>query len=52
MLGELGVLAVSPELGLHNKLTDQFFIGTREVLLDVMKHNYPFIKYMMLKVGP
>jgi hypothetical protein len=37
MLAEHGVLAVSPEIGTNNVLNNQFFIGTKEPLLEVIQ---------------
>lgn len=51
MLAEHGVLAVSPEIGTNNVLNNQFFIGTKETLLEVIQQNYPYIKYMIMKIG-
>ena len=50
MLGEWGILAMSPELGTSDKRTEQFFIKDPSVLKETVSKNYPWIKFTMLKL--
>jgi hypothetical protein len=52
MFGAHGILAMSPELGTSNKLSEEFFIHSEKVLKETISANYPWIKYTMMKLVP
>ena len=45
MLGERGIFAISPELGIvGNPAADPFFVMDREALKEILLKNYPWIE--------
>ena len=45
MLGERGIFAISPELGIvGNPAADPFFVMDHEALKEILLKNYPWIK--------
>ena len=47
MLHELGIYALSPELGILNQLVETFFITNKVALEDLLIENYDWIKEAM-----
>ena len=45
MLHELGIFAMSPELGNNNKLTNDFFVYDKGALVELLDDNYGWIEY-------
>lgn len=50
-LGELGVISMSPELGIDSNLANTFFITSKEVLLDVLEQNYDWFWFTVLHLS-
>ena len=45
MLGERGIFAISPELGIvGNEAADNFFVLDREALKEILLQNYSWIE--------
>ena len=47
MLHELGIFALSPELGIANKKADDFFISDKQTLKAIVVSNYAWIEDAM-----
>lgn len=47
MLHELGIFALSPELGINNSKTDDFFIRDKKALQMLIKDNYIWVEHTM-----
>ena len=45
MLHELGIFAMSPELGNDSKKTDDFFVHDKGVLVELLEDNFGWIEY-------
>lgn len=50
MATQNGILAISPELGINNGLTDKFF-PNQEWTKPIMEQNFKWINYTMLKLS-
>jgi len=52
MLGNLGIFAMSPELGSNKQQSEDFFIQDPDALFDVLQSNYDWIRFTILSVMP
>ena len=52
MLKEHGVYGMSPELGISDKRSEEFFIIDSNILKQVLQDNYKWIEYTLAKLHP
>ena len=50
MLGKHGIIAMSPELGIKNGFSDDFFIAQPDVLKTVLQTNADWVLAAALKI--
>jgi len=52
MLGKRHIYAISPELGIEDKKSEEFWIKSAEVLEEVLKQNFSWVEAILLRFFP